>query len=151
MGYHPSKAKIDPQEWRTWLNSPVHMDLNSAPGLTPEAIKKLGTCKLEEDRITNTCQLFGKFLMLKGPGHEQSFSEKPNNEVDTFEHMERFWCYLMIRGINENRSTIVRAIAEKSAIFFLDIYDPDDYIDDYTTESSSVSECMFDADRIRGI
>ena len=65
-----------------------------------------------------------QFLMLKGPGHDGQ------NEVDSFEHMEKFWHWLKNRGISAHRSAIVKAIAEKSSTFFQGIYDANAYAED---------------------
>jgi hypothetical protein len=107
-----------------WRSSQITGFLNEVPGIGPAAVKKLAECDEGPDKITNTYQLFGKFLMLKGPGHDG------NNAVDSFEHTEKFWQFLKNRGITAHRSAIVKAIAEKSATFFNGIYDANDYEDD---------------------
>ena len=109
----------------TWRTSPTEADLSSVPGIGPATIKKLATADEVEDRITNTYQLFGKFLMLKGPGHSED-----EIEIESMEHMEKFWHWLKNRGITAHRSAIVRAIAEKSATFFQGIYDVNAYDED---------------------
>merc|ERR1712232_693396 len=103
-------------------------DLSTVPGLGPAGIQKLGNSDLDDDRITNTYQLFGKFLMLKGPGHGDE------TEVEPIEHTQKFWEFLKNRGISSHRSAIVKAIAEKSATFFTGIYDANDYEDDEEDE-----------------
>ena len=108
-----------------WKTTPTDPDLKTVPGVGPATIRKLAEADIEEDRITNTYQLFGKFFMLKGPGHTEG-----EIEIDSFEHMERFWHWLKNRGISSHRSAIVRAIAEKSATFFPLIYDMNAYDDD---------------------
>ena len=110
-------------------NSPTEADLNTIPGLGKAGIKKLGECEVEDDKITNSYQLFGKFLMLKGPGNAEG-----QIEIASLEHMEKFWYWLKNRGINAHRSAIVRAIAEKSATFFQGIYDVNAYADDSDDE-----------------
>lgn len=107
-----------------WRNTPTDPNLSTVPGIGPATIRKLAESDIEEDRITNTYQLFGKFLMLKGPGHTEG-----EIEIDSFEHTERFWHWLKNRGISSHRSAIVRAIAEKSATFFSAIYDVNAYDD----------------------
>ena len=106
-----------------WRASQITGDLNEVPGIGPAAVKKLAESDEGVDRITNTFQLFGKFLMLKGPGHDDEIM------VSTVEHTEKFWVFLQNRGITAHRSAIVRAIAEKSATFFNGIYDANDYDD----------------------
>jgi len=84
------------------------------------------SCRQEEtpeQGITNCYQLFGKFLLLRGPDEE-------GHEVDDMEHTEKFWQWLKTTGISSHRSAIVRAIAEKSATFFTGIYDANEYADD---------------------
>jgi hypothetical protein len=95
----------------TWRTSPVTGDLLEVPGIGPAAVKKLTECP---DRITNTYQLFGKYLMLKGP-------DVAGHKVDSLEHNEKFWYFLKGSGVTAHRSAIVKAIAEKSATFFRDI------------------------------
>jgi hypothetical protein len=84
----------------TWKNSPTNGDLNEVPGIGKATIEKLAKCEGSDESITNTYQLFGKYLMLKGPG-----------EIDAVEHAERFWYWLKNRGIHSHRSAIVRAVS----------------------------------------
>ena len=78
-------------------------ELTSVPGIGPATVAKLANSEIDEDRITNTYQLFGKFLMLKGPGHTEK-----EIEIDSLEHMEKFWHWLKNRGVSAHRSAIVR-------------------------------------------
>jgi hypothetical protein len=112
------------EKWRT---EAITGDLNEVPGIGPAAIKKLAEGDSIDDRITNTYQLFGKFLMLKGPDTE-------DRKVEPFEHTEKFWFFLKNKGITAHRSAIVKAIAEKSATFFRDIYDANQYDSDEDEE-----------------
>lgn len=107
-----------------WRSAQITGDLTEVPGIGPAAIKRLSDSDEGSDRITNTFQLFGKFLMLKGPGHGEEIMVEP------VEHTQKFWEYLKNRGIAAHRSAVVRAIAEKSATFFNGIYDANDYDDD---------------------
>ena len=72
-----------------------------------------------DSAITNTFQLIGKFLSLKG-------SVEGGGLIGSVEHMERFWFFLEGRGVHSHRSAIVLAIAEKvntmSKCFFFAIY-----------------------------
>ena len=61
--------------------------------------------------------------MLKGP-------DTDGRKVESFEHTEKFWFWLKNKGITAHRSAIVKAIAEKSATFFRDIYDANQYEED---------------------
>ena len=124
-GYDPKKSKVSDDTMENWRNTPTTADLRSVPGIGPATVTKLAECDIEEDRITNTYQLFGKFLMLKGPGHSED-----EIEIDSMEHMEKFWHWLKNRGISSHRSAIVKAIAEKSATFFQGIYDVNAYDED---------------------
>jgi hypothetical protein len=94
-----------------WRQAPVNGNLLDVPGIGAVGAKKLSECP---DRITNSFQLFGKYLMLKGPDVE-------GHKVQSLEHNEKFWYFLKGAGISAHRSAIVKAIAEKSATFFRDI------------------------------
>lgn len=110
---HPlqRRSKVSEGAMETWRSSPVTGDLLEVPGIGPAAVKKLAECP---DRITNSYQLFGKYLMLKGP-------DVKGHKVQSMEHNEKFWYFLKNTGIAAHRSAIVKAIAEKSATFFRDI------------------------------
>ena len=112
------------EQWRT---TPISGDLNEVPGIGPAAIKMLADADEGENKITNTYQLFGKYLMLKGP-------DDGDNKVESMEHCEKFWHFLKNRGIKSHRSAIVKAIAEKAATFFANIYDANDYDEDEDDE-----------------
>lgn len=60
--------------------------------------------------------------MLKGPDSE-------GHKVESFEHTEKFWYWLKNKGITAHRSAITKAVAEKCATFFRDIYDANQYED----------------------
>jgi hypothetical protein len=107
-----------------WLRSQVTPDLNDVPGIGPAAVKKLAA---GDEQITNCYQLFGKFLMLRGPDSEERV-------VENMEHTEKFWQWLKQKGISAHRSAIVRAIAEKSATFFTGIYDANEWEGDADDE-----------------
>jgi ferritin len=84
------------------------------PGIGPAAVRKLAEGDEGADSVTNTYQLFGKYLMHK---------------VEPVDHFEKFFQFLKNRGISSHRSAIVKAIAEKAATFFPNIYDANDYAD----------------------
>lgn len=90
----------------TWKQSTVTGDLMEVPGIGPAAIKKLRDHEDETEQITNTYQLFGKFLMLKGP-------ETEDEKCTPVMHADKFWYWLQERGITAHRSAIVRAVCEK--------------------------------------
>ena len=123
-GYDPRRSKDSDDKMAAWATAPISGDLTEVPGIGPAAVKKLAEADEGPDKITNTFQLFGKFLMLKGPGHEGE------TMVEPIEHTQKFWEFLKNRGISSHRSAIVRCIAEKSATFFNGIYDANDYEDD---------------------
>jgi hypothetical protein len=95
-----------------WLRTPVTGDIKEIHGVGPVAVKTFADC---EDKIETTFQLFGKFLSLKGVG------------VDAVEHTDRFFYWLKHIGINANRATIVKAVAEKLNLQFPGIYDENAY------------------------
>jgi hypothetical protein len=124
-GYDPRKSKVSDNVMEQFRNSPTVPDLKSVPGIGPVAAEILAdTMDGEFESITNTYQLFGKFLMLRGPGKDGKL------EVSSQEHTERFWWWLKARGIKVHRSAIVKAIAEKSSTFFQGIYDANLYDED---------------------
>jgi hypothetical protein len=96
--------------------------LLDVPGIGPTVVKKLADTTGGDEAITNTYQLFGKYLMLKGP-------DSDDHKVETVEHLEKFWKYLnILRGIPPNNiHSIVRAVAERAATMFSGIYDANMY------------------------
>ena len=81
-----------------WRSAQITGNLEEVPGIGPASSKKLSESDEGPDRITNTFQLFGKFLMLKGPGHGDEIMVEP------VEHTQKFWEYLKNRGISSHRS-----------------------------------------------
>jgi hypothetical protein len=120
-GYDPRRSKVSDDKMEAWRSAQITGDLTEVPGIGPAAVKKLYECDEGANKITNTYQLFGRFFMLKGPGHEGETSVEP------VEHTQKFWLWLANRGISSHRSAIVRCIAEKSATFFNGIYDANDF------------------------
>lgn len=115
-GYDPRKSKVSDQRMDAWRSGTVTGDLTEVPGIGPDAKKKLSTASILEDRITNTHQLFGKYLMLKGP-------DEDGHVVTVSETNQKFWYYLKFKGISSHRSAIVLAVSEKVATFFPGFYD----------------------------
>jgi hypothetical protein len=66
-------------------------------------VEKLKTGDDERDRVYNTYQLFGVYLLFKRSG------------LSSKEHHDLFWHWLADKGVTAHRSAIVRAIAEKAA------------------------------------
>mmetsp|Transcript_17349 Transcript_17349/g.20024 ORF Transcript_17349/g.20024 Transcript_17349/m.20024 type:complete len:130 (+) Transcript_17349:70-459(+) len=123
-GYDPKRSKVSENTMDEWLKSHVSGDLLDVPGIGVKAKEKLAE---GDEPITNCYQLFGKFLMLRGP-------DIGNHQVDTVEHAEKFWQWLKQRGITSHRSAVVKAIAEKSATFFHGIYDANEWDDEEEEE-----------------
>ena len=122
-GYDPRRSKVSDDRMEQWRTAPVTGDLQEIPGIGPAAVKKLAESDEDGDKITNTYQLFGKFLMLKGPDDD-------DHKVEPMEHTQKFWEFLKNRGVSAHRSAIVKAIAEKASTFFNNIYDANDFDDD---------------------
>eukprot|EP00593_Proboscia_inermis_P005097 CAMPEP_0171305684 /NCGR_PEP_ID=MMETSP0816-20121228/15544_1 /TAXON_ID=420281 /ORGANISM="Proboscia inermis, Strain CCAP1064/1" /LENGTH=110 /DNA_ID=CAMNT_0011786685 /DNA_START=509 /DNA_END=844 /DNA_ORIENTATION=+ len=99
-----------------FIRGEISGEITEVPGIGPAAAKKLAE---SDDQVTNTYQLFGKFLSLKGP-----------DKVDPVEHMEKFWYWLKDQGISAHRSAVVRAIAEKMNSMMNGLYDAEAYGDD---------------------
>ncbi|CAN0133301.1 unnamed protein product, partial [Scytosiphon promiscuus] len=81
------------------------------PGVGPFAITRLAT----EDggSITNTYQLMGKFLALCGDEVRTVLFF-----LDPVEHCNKFWQWVVDKGIKNQRSSIVLAIAEKANLAY---------------------------------
>lgn len=122
-GYDPSRSRVSDDKMNEFLRGQLSGDLQEVPGIGPAAKKKLGEGDADGDVITNTFQLVGKFLMLKGP-------DDGDEKVGTREHMEKFWYWLQEKGISSHRSGIVRCIAEKMNAMMPGIYDASEYADD---------------------
>jgi hypothetical protein len=116
-GYDPARSRVSDEKMQQWKTTRITGNLIEVPGIGPQAVKLLANSDQEGECVTNTYQLFGKYLMLKGPN------------VDPIEHAEKMWYWLKNRGINSCRSGIVRSIAEKAATFFPELYDPNAYAD----------------------
>ena len=106
-----------------FLRGTIDGNIEGVPGIGPAAAKKLADADDDDERVTNTWQLIGKFLMLKGP-------DEDGHKVESNEHMQKFWHWLAEKGISSHRSAIVRAIAEKMNGMMPGIYDASDYVDD---------------------
>ena len=115
-GYDPKKSKVSQETMETWRASGVSGNLLEVPGVGPAAVRIFLEDKDPMTRITNTYQLFGQYLMLKGPDTE-------DKKVTTSELNHKFWFWLKMKGIKSHRSAIVMAVAEKVASFFPCFYD----------------------------
>jgi hypothetical protein len=119
QGYDPRKSKVSASTSEKWNSSAVTGDLTEVPGIGPAAVKNLAFDEQDRphERVTNTYQLFGVYLTMKGP------DDTEHGAVTSFEHNERFWQWLKAKGVVSHRSAIVKAVAEKCATFFADFYD----------------------------
>jgi|EP00550_Attheya_septentrionalis_P001741 hypothetical protein len=122
-GYDPRRSRVSEDTFQNFVRGNITGVITEVPGIGPKAAEKLAASDDTDDRITNTYQLIGKFLMLKGPDDDE-------NKVASMQHMEKFWYYLKERGIASHRSAIVKAIAEKMNMFIPGIYERDCYGDD---------------------
>jgi hypothetical protein len=122
-GYDPRKSKVSEDTSEKWNSSPITGDITEVPGIGPSAAKKLASEDDPNDQITNTYQLFGMYLMLRGPDTDEY-------KVESVFHNEKFWQWLKFKGISAHRSAIVKAIAEKTSTFFPGFYDANAYEDD---------------------
>lgn len=102
-----------------WRLEKVTGNLSDVPGIGPAAIKTFANDPDETTRITNTHQLIGQYLLLKGPDDDESRT----GPVTIRELNQKFWYYLKAKGITAHRSAIVLAIYLKVASFFPDLSD----------------------------
>jgi hypothetical protein len=125
-GYDPRKSKVSASTSEKWNSSAVTGILTEVPGIGAAAVTKLAFDVQDRphERVTNTYQLFGVYLAMKGP------DDTPHGPVSSYEHNERFWQWLKAKGIVSHRSAIVKAIAEKCATFFANFYDANAYESD---------------------
>ncbi|KAL7546706.1 hypothetical protein ACHAWF_010034 [Thalassiosira exigua] len=105
-----------------FIRGAIGGDVTEVPGIGPAAAKKLAAGE-GDDKVTNTYQLIGKFLMLKGP-------DTDDGKVESMEHCEKFWYWLQDKSVTAHRSAIVKAIALKVNGLLPGVYDPDLYDDD---------------------
>jgi DNA polymerase/3'-5' exonuclease PolX len=115
-----------------WRLVQISGDLIEVPGIGPKTIEKLADADDPTERITNTFQLIGKYMMLKGPG------EVGPNEVN-----QKFWFWLKAKGVAAHRSAICLAINTKVSTHFqgftdvtaqLEEEDDDEHDEEYDDE-----------------
>ncbi len=63
-GYDPQKSRVAEDTLADFLRAPLTGDLTEVPGIGNAAVGKLAEGD-ENEKVTNTFQLIGKFLMLK--------------------------------------------------------------------------------------
>merc|ERR1712129_499513 len=120
------RSRVSDSTMAEFMRGTITGDITEVPGIGPSAAKKLANGE-GDDCVTNTFQLIGKFLSLKGPDID-------GEKVESLEHMEKFWYWLQVNGIASHRSGIVKAIAEKVNSMIPGVYDPDAYGDDSDEE-----------------
>uniref|UniRef100_A0A7S2V4V0 Uncharacterized protein n=1 Tax=Fibrocapsa japonica TaxID=94617 RepID=A0A7S2V4V0_9STRA len=121
-GYDPKRSSISEDALATFLRNPITGDITQVPGIGKAAAAALASAD-DDEPITNSFQLIGKFLLMKGPDTEEG-------EVDCVMHCNKFWYYLKSKGVNSHRSGIVHAIAEKINTMIPGIYDSDVFEDE---------------------
>jgi hypothetical protein len=104
-GYDPRKSKVSNDVMETWRTCTITGNLQQVPGIGPAAAAKLADPGVDDVSIHNTWQLFGQYLMLKGPKDDNGDSHET---IDPFDHTERFWYFLKSKGISAHRSAIVK-------------------------------------------
>ena len=104
--YSPNKSQVSDDKLAEFLVGDLSSNLVSIPGIGESSAKKL-----HNRGISNSFQLFGKFLCL--------YSTDMN---DPQQHYDAFWDWLNGIDIRAYRSSIVHAIAEKTAIMFPTLY-----------------------------
>jgi len=137
-GYDPKRSRVSDETMNIFQKGKITGDLTDIPGIGPAAVKKLRAIEPEEEKITNTFQLIGKFLMLKGPNDDE-------HKVETREHLDKFWYFLSDINISSHRSGIVKAIAEKVNQMMPGIYDAAEYDEDSESDEDEVKEDDGDA------
>ena len=111
-GYAPGKTKINDDKLAEWLRSAITGNLEEVPGVGPANAKLLAA---GDEPVTNTYQLVGKFLSLKG------------DKMSVIEHCDRFYYWLQHKGVDAGRDNIVRALGDKCEVFMPGIYDESVY------------------------
>uniref|UniRef100_A0A7S1ZJR7 Uncharacterized protein n=1 Tax=Trieres chinensis TaxID=1514140 RepID=A0A7S1ZJR7_TRICV len=125
-GYDPRRSRVSEDTLNDFLRGKITGEITEVPGIGPAAAKRLAEGD-DDDRVTNTWQLIGKFMMLKGPDDDE-------HKVGPGEHMQKFWHWLAEKEIKSHRSAIVKAIAEKMNQMMPGIYDADAYGSDSDDE-----------------
>jgi len=89
LGYDPKRSRVSDDTLADFLRGAITGDLTEVPGIGKAGVKALAEGE-DDDKITSTFQLIGKFLMLKGPNTK-------DHTVDSVEHMEKFWYFLQAK------------------------------------------------------
>ena len=116
QSYDPRRSNVKEEALAEFIRAPITGELTEVPGIGPAAAKALASGDDPAEKITNTFQLIGKYLLLKGPDDKE-------HSVSCVEHCDKFWAFLQSKGVNSYRSGIVQCIAEKCNILMPGIYD----------------------------
>ena len=116
--YDPEKSRISEDALADFLRSILTGDLTEVPGISRCAIRKLAA---GDEKITNTFQLIGKFLLFK------TSINKTDEIIDSKQHCNAFCNWLKLKGIQSYRSDIVMCIAEKTNTMIPGMYDAYDF------------------------
>jgi hypothetical protein len=101
-----TEASVHGQGYTTFIGNNLSEDLESVPGIGPDA-----AAALKRAGVFSTLQLLGTFLALHSPGMSQR------------DHLNEFVAFLSKAGIRVRRSLIARAIAEKCNTFIPGLFD----------------------------
>lgn len=95
-----------------FLSTPLNVDILSVPGIGHRNARVLRELSDNYDLkpIVNSYELLGKFLSFKGEG------------VGPIDHCQKFFEFLISKGVLHNPDDIVRAMAEKANTFIPGIY-----------------------------
>ncbi|CAM9210684.1 unnamed protein product [Chrysoparadoxa australica] len=125
-GYDPRRSQINENHQgpalETFIRSPITGDLTEVPGVGKGNAEKLAE---GDDKVTNTYQLIGKYLTLKGP--DTADKEVRRESVECKDHCDNFWHWLKQKGIVSYRGSIVNAVAEKANVWMPGLYDSEEY------------------------
>ena len=111
--FNPRNSRTTNEELSLFLSRSVTENLDDVPGIGKRIIQFLAEPSdvYSFKPVCNTYQLFGKFLSFKEPG------------VTPTLHCERFYQWLLEKGVRTNTTEIVEAIAEKTATWMPVVYD----------------------------
>lgn len=109
--FHPNSSIVTDDSFAQWMTSPIESDIVSVPGIGPKTKQKM-----EENGVTTTHQLFGKFLSLK------------HNGSTVIEHGDLFYKWLDAINVQSvRRAGIVKCVGSKLDIFFPGVYSDSDF------------------------
>lgn len=119
--YDPNQSNVSETTLADFMRAPLTGNITEVPGIGASTAALLAKGGMEHDRITNTFQLIGVFLLLKTENAEL------NRPITRRQHCDAFWMYLKNKGISRSRDSIVMAIAEKTNTMIAGLYDFNDY------------------------